>query len=116
MSTRNFQVWFFVRRLLAAVVIVLFANYSIWFQLSSNLALSLADVWIKSHLSPYQDKFDGIIDKFNDYIVLNLSILLFLFTDFVLDPKTRYLTGWLYIGMVGLMITVNLAQMVRKLY
>ena len=39
--------------------------------------------------------------------MLNMSILLFMFTDLVPNPDTKYMVGWIYIGAIALLVLVN---------
>jgi Na+/melibiose symporter-like transporter len=48
--------------------------------------------------------------------VLNLSIVLFLFTDMISNPDTKYLIGWFYIGMIALLVLVNFVAMMYNLF
>ena len=47
--------------------------------------------------------------------MLNLSIMLFLFTDMISNPDTKYLIGWFYIGMIALLVLVNFVAIVYNL-
>jgi hypothetical protein len=82
-STIKMTPWFLLRRLLTAVNLVYLRNDTIWIQLTINMYLSLADVCIKLHLSPYESKVGGFMEKFNDIIVLTCSYFSFLFTDMI---------------------------------
>ena len=73
------------------------------------------DIWIKLELNPYENTMVGYVEKFNDYAVLNLSIILYLFTDMVPNPDTKYLIGWIYIGTIGLVVVVNFSAMLLSL-
>ena len=75
--------------------------------------LTLTDVLLKIHWSPYEDKLGGFMEKFNDCLVLILSYFPFLFTDLTPTPEDKYFIGWFYNGIVGIMICVNVGVMVR---
>jgi len=48
--------------------------------------------------------------------VLNMSILLFMFTDLVPNPDTKYMVGWIYIGAIALLVLVNFVAMLVTLF
>jgi hypothetical protein len=73
--------WFLLRRLLAAVNLVYVRNLTIWFQLTFNVCLCLADLCIKVHLRPYAPTIAGFMNVLNDSIVLILSYFMYVFTD-----------------------------------
>ena len=75
--------------------------------------LSLADVSIKFHLSPYESRVGGFMEKFNDLFVLTLAYFPYLFTDLVPRSEDKYFIGWLAAGIVGCMIGANLAGMLK---
>ena len=74
--------------------------------------LTLTDVCFKIHLDPYRNKTIGTMEKLNDIIVLVLTYFNFLFTDLIPDPVDRYLIGWCYVGVTGILVTTNLSVMI----
>ena len=100
--------WFLFRRFITAVNLVYVRNLTIWFQLSLSVCLCLADVCIKLYLSPYASTIAGFINFFNDTIVLILSYFMFVFTDLTPSQEDKYLIGWVYNGLVGLLVVSNL--------
>ena len=48
------------------------------------------------------------MERYNDTICLLLSYFMFLFTDFVPNPDTKYTIGWGFDGLVTLMIGSNM--------
>ena len=48
------------------------------------------------------------MEKMNDAIVLNLSYVLFVFSDYAPNPEVKYMFGWGYNGLLALMIGLNL--------
>lgn len=42
-----------------------------------------------------------------------MSQMTFLFTDLILDASHRYLYGWIYCGVAGLLAFVNVAIMAK---
>ena len=93
--------WFLIRRLLTGVNVVFMRHQPIWFQLTFNMYLTLIDVSLKMHWSPYEDKLAGFMEKFNDCLVLILSYFPFVFTDLTPTAEDKYFIGWFYDGIVG---------------
>ena len=54
------------------------------------------------------------MELFNETCLLITSYFLFLFTDFVPDVKTRYLIGWIFIGLNLFNIGVNWLALLYK--
>ena len=56
------------------------------------------------------------MEIFNESTLLVSSYFMFLFTDFVDDVKMRATLGWVYIGVIGIMIGVNFSCMLFKVF
>ena len=82
--------WFLLRRFLTAVNLVFLRNQTVWIQLTLNMWLSLIDVCVKLHLSPFEGKVHSIMEKFNDVLVLTCSYFTYLFTERVESPVDKY--------------------------
>ena len=108
--------WFLLRRFLTAVNVVYLRHQTIWIQLTLNMWLSLTDVCFKIHLSPYDSKLDGFMQKFNDVFVLTCAYYPYLFTELIPSPEDKYFIGWFYDGTVGTMITANLFVMMKTAF
>ncbi len=108
--------WFLLRRLLTAVNLVYLRHQTIWIQLTLNMWLSLTDICFKIHLSPYESKVAGFMEKFNDLFVLTCAYYPYLFTDLIPSPEDKYFIGWFYDGTVATMIAVNLFVIVRSTF
>jgi hypothetical protein len=67
-------------------------------------------------VKPLDQPFLNGIEVFNEACLLLTSYFLFLFTDFVPDPKLRYQIGWLFIGLQILNIAVNWMCMFYKVF
>ena len=108
--------WFLLRRFLTAINVVYLRHQTIWIQLTLNMWLTLFDVCVKIHLSPYKSKLGGFMEKFNDLFVLTCAYFPYLFTDLIPSPEDKYFIGWLYDGTVGTMIAANLFVMVKTAF
>ena len=78
--------------------------------------LSLIDVCVKIHLSPYESKVGGIMEKLNDVCVLICSYFPYLFTDLIPSQEDKYYIGWFYNGIIGMLLGANLIVMVMTAY
>ena len=65
--------WFLFRRILTALNLVELQNQTIWLQLTFNMWLSLIDVCLMLHWTPYENKIRNVMEKFNGVVVLLLS-------------------------------------------
>ena len=50
-------------------------------------------------------------EVFNEGTVMLAGYVLLHYTDYVLDGETRYLFGWINIGIIGFNLVINLAIM-----
>lgn len=65
--------WFLFRRILTALNLVELRNQTIWLQFSLNMWLSLIDVLLMLHWTPYDSRLRGVMEKVNGFFVLFLS-------------------------------------------
>jgi len=84
---------------------------TVWIQLAGNTWLSIIDLVVKIHLSPYKSLMSGIMDKVNDALILFTGYWVYLFTDFSLTLENKAIFGWFFNGIVGFMIALNLCVM-----
>lgn len=112
-ATINMVGWFLLRRFLTGVNLVYLRNNTIWIQLTINMWLSLIDVCIKIHLSPYESKIGGFMEKLNDCIVLTCAYFPYLFTDLIPAQEDKYYIGWFSMGVVGMLVVANLSVMIK---
>ena len=111
-ATRKMMPWFLVRRFLTAVNIIYLRNNTIWIQLTVNMYLSLYDTAFKFSYGHYENRVGGFMEKFNDLFVITCSYFLYLFTDLTQSQEEQYLIGWVYSGVVGILIISNLFVMI----
>jgi hypothetical protein len=52
------------------------------------------------------------MEKFNDLFVITCSYFIYLFTDLIQSQEEKYLIGWFYSGIVGILIISNLFVMI----
>ena len=68
------------------------------------------------HYMPYESRSINNLEVFNELTVLSVITLLLCFGDFVPDAKTRYETGYAYIGVTLVNIFINLIIMLASLF
>ena len=78
--------------------------------------LCLIDVSVKLHLSPYESKVGGFMEKFNDLFVLSCVYFPYLFTDLIPSQEDKYYIGWYYNGIIGMLLGANLFVMMMTAY
>lgn len=103
--------WYTYRRFLTALNLVLFRHVNIFFQITINMLLSLADLAIKVDCNPYKDKLAGFMEKFNDYFVLFMSYFMYLFFDQTISQESKYKIGYVYIAIGGIVVIANVFVM-----
>ena len=62
-------------------------------------------------VKPFDAHYKNYLETFNKFIILSLSYIDFLFTDFVEDPTTRYSFGYFYISIIAFGLLVNVITM-----
>ena len=85
-------------------------------QLILNMWLCVIDLTIKHHLSPYAKKTTGLIEKFNDTIVVISSYFPLFFTNLIASQDDKYNIGWYYMTVIGLLVGVNIVVVVASSY
>jgi hypothetical protein len=115
-ASMQMPAWFLLRRFLTAVNLLYLRNQTIWIQLATNMYLSLVDVCVKIHLSPYESKLAGFMEKFNDLFVLSCAYFPYLFTDLITSQEDKYFIGWFYSGIIGMLLASNLFVMLMTAF
>ncbi len=87
-------VWFFVRRLITAVVVVFLGESSAIFQIALIMYLALYDVSMNFHMNAYESYLNDIVEKTNKIIVWLLSFFPFLYAGIIQDTELIYKIGW----------------------
>ena len=94
-NTRKIIVWFFLRRMITAVVIVQMGDLTPWLLISANMYLALADAIINWTYLACLSRLDGIVATLNNFLVLILSYFPYLYAGLIPDPEARYQAGWI---------------------
>ena len=80
------------------------------------MLLSLFVISFLISVKPLNEPYLNKMEIFNESTLLMSSYFMFLFTDFVDDANMRSKLGWVYIGVIGLLIVVNFGCMIIKVY
>ena len=62
---------------------------------------------------PFNTHHTNRMEAFNEFMILEVTVLYTSFTNFVPDYKTQFQSGWIYIGVISLGILVNLYPMFK---
>ena len=62
-------------------------------------------------VKPFDATYKNYLETFNEFIILSLSYIDFLFTDFVEDPVARYSFGYIYISIIAFGLLINVITM-----
>jgi len=105
-----YNVVFFLRRYFMVIILIylpLHKNLQIFAQLLSTLFV----MCYIGYVEPYKEKARNTFEWFNELTVLVASYALLTFTPWVDDNDTRYLVGWVMIGVVALNMVGNITMM-----
>lgn len=80
--------WFFVRRILFGLIILLLPNY-IYFQILANLTLSLGTMIVALDTRPFMYFHNFALEMLNESFVFLCCMASYIFTPFVVDPQWR---------------------------
>jgi hypothetical protein len=108
-SCHFFTTFFCIRRLLIAVITVN-SNWLLISNIYISIFGSLAMIKLLFDYSPFQDRVIDRFEKINEIFYLLNCYFLFLFTDFVGDPLTRYNFGYLFIALMSLVMCINITM------
>lgn len=106
----HFSFVFMLRRLILALNIT-FLKINLVTQVLISVHCSLAILSWLIIVWPFDSDFKNYLECFNESIVLVMSYLGFLLSDFVESPISRYNFGYLFIGVIGFGLLVNIIVM-----
>lgn len=73
--------------------------------------IQLYDLSMKIHLNTAENYISGLIEKINDFVVLILIYIIILFTDLARTQEDKYLIGWVFVGILAVLILGNISLM-----
>jgi hypothetical protein len=62
-----------------------------------------------TNIRPFIGRFRNLLELFNDFAMINISLMMMTFTDWVLYPPTQYFFGTLMMIVTSLVITFNMS-------
>ena len=69
--------------------------------------IPLFSIGYNSNNKPMNSKLLNFMENLNEMLILSNGYFLFVFTQWICDPKVRYSLGWIYIFMNTLVIFIN---------
>ena len=108
---------FMTRRLAYAYILVNWVNESIILVLGAVLLQTGLQLAYQAHCRPNWSSNSNKIELFNEISIFLGVYCLGTFTDFVSDPKTRYICGWALIFLVLCnLVAFNLVYVIKQSY
>lgn len=101
----------FLLRRTSLVLIIVFLRRNIVAQVLSAVHSSLLMLTWLIQVKPFDAEYKNKLECFNEFIVLVMSYIDFLFTDYVDNPVLRYTFGYFYIGIIAFGLLVNVTTM-----
>ena len=105
---------FLVRRLLIAMVSSFLINYPL-FQILITLALSTVVMFWHVLVWPMENTLQNVIYLLNEYLYSLCSLWSLAFSDYNVSPETRFVMGWFYLGLLGLILLPNLSLILYEI-
>jgi hypothetical protein len=99
-----------LRRLFIAVIATQFSQNP-FFQIQAIVIHCILVLLYTAWVRPFELPVMNYMEIFNEFCVLAAASHLFLFTDFVEDPKMQYIMGWSIIGVSILNMVANIGLM-----
>jgi len=101
----------FLLRRTSLVLIIVFLRRNIVAQVLCAVHCSLLMLTWLIQFKPFDTGYKNKLECFNEFIVLVMSYIDFLFTDYVDNPVSRYTFGYFYIGIIAFGLLVNVITM-----
>ena len=102
---------FCVRRLLVAMVSAFLVKYPILQILLTLLLSTLVLIW---HLTvwPMESRLQNLLYFFNEYFYTACICFSLGFSTYNYAPETRFIMGWIYLGLLGLILVLNVTVLI----
>lgn len=111
LTTVYFVGYFFMRRLLFAVIAV-YVGGQPYFQIQAYSLLSLLNCIFIFLAKPFESRQANYSEIFNEITILGVSVHLFVFSDLVDDVELYTMAGYSLIGIVMINVTYHLLNMI----
>ena len=102
---------FCVRRLLVAMVSAFLVQYPMLQILLTLLLSTLVLIW---HLTvwPMESRVQNLLYFLNEYLYTACICCSLGFSNYNYAPETRFIMGWMYLGLLGLILVLNVTVMI----
>lgn len=108
-TTLSQSLIFFVRRSILCFTCLFLKNH-LCFQLMMIEFINLFAMILIVSSKPYSLRQTNKREMFNEFLILQMTNMLSLFTDYANDREFQYnVGGWIYVGFLGLIIAFNLS-------
>ena len=97
---------FCVKRLIYAITTVYMGSYVVP-NIYVYIFIPLFSIGYNTNNKPMNSKLLNLMENLNEMLILSNGYFLFVFTQWICDPKVRYSLGWIYIFMNTLVIFIN---------
>lgn len=101
---------FMLRRIGLAIIIVFFSSMN-WLQRQLIIALCTATLAYTLAVRPFREGFHNALEVCNEMLILLNSYFMILYSNFIVDDHTRYVTGWANIVVMTALVLVNVLVM-----
>ena len=90
----------FLLRRLAFTAVVIWFDYFVWGQIAMQFSSCITMVIYFGFVWPFESHTITKLEIFNEIVAINLCYFMLCFTDWVSEANTRYLVGWVFIGVI----------------
>jgi hypothetical protein len=97
---------FLLRRAVLGLSIAFLRNY-LFLQLELYMLTTLACLGFLVTVTPYETTLNNVLEIINELVVIMTIYILHTFS-IVTKPGQRFLIGWIYLGLIALIVAVNL--------
>ena len=103
-----YYAFFIVRRTMYLCILLIMPFLTTTFQIYALILLNFLTLMYYAQVKPISPKLDRRLDIFNEFMVGNITISLFVISDWNTDPTVRFKYGWFIIAQITALIAVNL--------
>ena len=104
---------FCARRFLFVFIPIFYPDYPI-IQVLCLIMMNLLFVLFLGSVRPKKKKKKRLLEFFNEWMILFISVHMLCFTNFVLSPQLYFYIGYNFVGMMGLVFIVNIGNMIHS--
>lgn len=99
-STIAFSVFFLLRRYIFAITICLTLFWQVWFQIATQLVLSMGSACFLLNFTPFEDALPLDLEIFNEVTTIMLLYHVTCFTEFIPSALTHVLIGYSFLALM----------------